>query len=537
MHLVEIMKVLIQLNGLEKCEEALAEAWYATRTQEQGCYRSSVCVTLDSPSGNSGILKLLEHSIGLNVNLEIKAIPDELDALHLKEILNIFNDRRVTWGRKYEGGQTIAKDRGRWSALTLSGYNEHMKHVLEDRSMELFREVRITRSAEMEAFDITARLIPDPLINLVAAQAARGTIDFIAFISCWMSVYHTEVLKRIMANVALKSLVVREVQFTDPTRCLTRLAEGLETCKGIRNLEWLEINQSPSVHDPATIEHRCQLVRSLGRVANLRIVRTRLSLGSEDMAIAVSDLIRSNCQMEELDVAFEGDDSVLDGDAEEELDDHVVDVGNRLHSLWPALRRNTKLRKLRIEVDGSLFRYPGPPAPVVRCALSLAMSVDNTLSEILIDDPIHESCFPLSHFLLHSPILPAHEMVQCKVRVLKECLSNADVPTLQHLVRDRLPYLYDLGISARDSRDRRKWLVATCGEASPRVNEWDELQLQLEKNQVGMTLFHELVLPTVPAGLWPVVLAKATKGDIPTSGVYCILQKLIQSGTVRYAPT
>jgi hypothetical protein len=532
MNLVETMKVLVQMNGLENCERALAEAWFAKCTSAQRWDRSPASVKLDAQSSASGILNLLECSVGVDIFLEIKGIADEGDAIHLREILNTFNNRRVIWGRKYATRLRTQEESLRWSVLTLSGYNEHMKHVLEDGSMGLFREVRVTRSDEREASDITARLIPDPLINQVAALAARGNIELLGLTSCWMSVYQTEVLQQILSMVALRSLAVWEVQFTDPIRCLTRLAEGFEKCKGIRSLEWLEINHGV-VHDPLTLEPRCRLVRSLGRAPNLRNVRTRLSLGSEEMVFAVSDLIRSNSEIESLDVAFEADDSIVEGETEDELDDHVLAVGNRLHLLWPALRINTKLRKLRIEVDGSLFRYPGPPAPVVRCALGLACSPENTLSEIHIADTYHQCSFPFTSFLQQTPILPPNEVVQCKVRVFKECLCNADMPTLLHLVRDRLPYLYDIGIFPGDMRDRRKSLVARWGERSRRISEWDDLHLQLEKNQVGMTLFHDLVLPSVPIGLWPVLLAKSTIPPVPWSGVYCMLQKLVQSGIVR----
>ena len=525
MNLLETMKYLIDVNGLEKCEEALAEAWFAKCTSEQRWDRLPACVKLDAQSSDSGVLELLGRSVGVDVLLEIKAIAGKSDATRLKEILNTYNNRRVMWGRKYAKFH-IQEEKGQWSVLTLSGYDDHLKAILDDRSVDLFREVRITRADEMGASDITARLIPDPLINQVAALVARGNIELLGFKSCWMSVYQTEVLQRLLSNVGLRDLVVWEVQFTDPIRCLSRLAEGFEKCKGIHNLEWQEIN---SVHDPLTLEQRCRLVRSLGRAPNLRSVRTRLSLGSDDMATAVSDLIRSNCGIEALDVSFEADDSVLEAETEEELDHHVMNVGNRLDPLWPALHINTKLRKLRIEVDGSVFRYPGPPAAVVRCALQLICSPENTLSEIHIADPHRQCSFPFMSFLQQLPLLPPHEQLRCKVRVFKECLCTADMETLRRLVQ-RLPYLYDVGLS--DCRNRRNSLVIASGKNSPVVHEWDDINFQLEKNRVGMTLFHELVLPTVPTGLWPLVLAKATLPPVPRSGIYCMLQKLVQSGIV-----
>jgi len=528
MNLLETMAFLIENHGLETCEEALAEAWFAKCAHGQHSERLPASIKLDARSSDSGILKLLEHSVGVDIWLEIKGIANSSDARHLKRILNSFHQRRVLWGRKYCNSET-EEERSRRSILTVSGYDEHVKDILGDRSMDLFREIKITRSEEMGASDITARLIPDPLINQVASLVDRGNIEFLGFTRCWMSVYQAEILQHILFDVALRDLVLWEVQFTDPSRCLTRLAEGFEKCSGLRNLEWQEIS---SANDPLTLEHRCRLVRAMSRVPDLRSIRIRLNLGSDHIALAVSDLIRSDCGLESLDVSFEADDSIVEGETEEELDNHVRVVGTRLHSLWPSLLRNTKLRRLRIEVDGSLFRYPGPPSAVVRSALDLAFSTNNTLSEIHISDTYRQCSFPFLPFLQDIPVLSPEERVLCKVRVLKECFFTVDVNSLAYLV-NRLPYLYDIGFSPSDVRDRRKLLVASNGTNSRVVKEWDEIVFQLEKNKVGMTLFHKFVLPTVPDGLWAVVLAKASSApQFPQSGIYCMIQELVQSGIV-----
>lgn len=520
--LIDTIQSLVRQHGLEACRKAMAEAAFSfTATKHENLPPLSR-IRLDADSDYDGILTLLERSVHVNIALEISAIPREEDALRLERLLSTVQNDRVEWLQKYSTSSAAGNDdRGRWEELILSGYNAHMSYILSSKDcVQLFRRVVLRRKPPSEVTDITGLLIPDPLLYKVGTQIVKGNIDHLVLRDCWLSVHHAETLKRILMKAPLKSLEFGEIRFTDRPRCLLRLVEGFEQAyPRLENLTWKEMNL-----DTDSLPLRCLFIRSLGQMPTLRVVHVRLPLypQRDDIAMALSDVLRSNCNIKTLHLVLEVDESSLPREWEvQQLADLWEQSCSHLIPFWTALKANTSLRTLNLVMDGSHVHYPDLPRSLVTNAMMVALSWQNTISSINVDTYAKTergSVFDFEQLMeLRTPASP-QQSIHRKIRKLKNMFRGQAAATLMHLVKDRLPYVYDIGINTPlDIRD---------GNSS----DFNRLKLQLEKNQVGMTLFRE----TVPAGLWSCVLEKAANSEpAPTSGIYCMVKELVKSGIIK----
>lgn len=100
---------------------------------------------------------------------------------------------------------------------------------------------------------------------------------------------------------------------------------------------------------------------------------------------------------------------------------------------------------------------------------------------------------------------------------------------------ERLPYLHDVGVTTLDAINIDVLDVLAHDKLK-------RLGVQLDKNQVGRVLLHPQVLPTIPIGLWAVVLWRAANirskfllgEDLPPlDGLYYLIQKLIPTGVLH----
>ena len=115
--------------------------------------------------------------------------------------------------------------------------------------------------------------------------------------------------------------------------------------------------------------------------------------------------------------------------------------------------------------------------------------------------------------------------------------TSVILPTLQallDLVSTRLPYLHDVGIS--------KWVHqyglrnGSCSIPGAMAL-YTTLMARLDDNQVGMTLFEPDVLPTVPAGLWSMILENAitcrnAHFEVPWTSIFKMVRRLVEVGGI-----
>ena len=104
---------------------------------------------------------------------------------------------------------------------------------------------------------------------------------------------------------------------------------------------------------------------------------------------------------------------------------------------------------------------------------------------------------------------------------------------LLQLVSNQLPYLHDVGVT---NWGQCKDFFST-DELPSALDLLNNVLTQMDDNQVGMTLFEPEVVPTVPAGLWSIVLKKAANcrretAELPWTRIFKVVRKMVQVGDV-----
>ena len=122
-------------------------------------------------------------------------------------------------------------------------------------------------------------------------------------------------------------------------------------------------------------------------------------------------------------------------------------------------------------------------------------------------------------------------------RRIEEANTSLILPTLQallDLVSTRLPYLYDVGLFYWVHLYRLQNGSCPVPEA---MTLYSVLMTQLDDNQVGMALFEPDVLPTIPAGLWSMILKKAitcrnVQFEVPWTSIFKMVRRLVEVGSI-----
>jgi hypothetical protein len=118
---------------------------------------------------------------------------------------------------------------------------------------------------------------------------------------------------------------------------------------------------------------------------------------------------------------------------------------------------------------------------------------------------------------------------------------DTNIQCLLYLLKYRLPYLADIGMTYKEWKTIKSEIAETTGPDSESAKNWDEIWIYLERNRLGMALLHPAAALTVPLGLWPILLAKTTtkmsssaegdedlwdKEDNPLDGLFALVQGL-----------
>jgi hypothetical protein len=399
----------------------------------------------------------------------------------------------------------------------------------------------------------TVMILDELMLRLQKLVCRHESLKSLVIERSKLSAFHASVLQRMLESNSLHGLMLDDTTFSDDSICFELLIDGLESVQRTKGkLTDFVLCDLDVMKNPSFQAEQCRLFRSLGGLPNLEYLNMTLTCDSGEIprAFGKEVLLHPECRIENLELTWvkEGKRGENNGDVDE--------IGARFDDFFSAFQQNTSVSVITFN-----FIYDNDmdcPDSIIKHLFSMALSprkhcwhIDITHDRALVAFKITN----LSEFVSQNESFNESEAYECKLlkfpfasfpdRLFGEEAEHRDsnIQCLLHLLKNRLPYLYFIGMDYGEWRIIKNEMVEKLGPESESVTNWDQVWICLEQNRVGMALLHPLVASSVPLGLWPVILANTTsemssptedndwdRGSNPLDGLFAVVRGLFMGG-------
>jgi hypothetical protein len=500
---------------------------------------SNLQLHCDHRSAMKGTLSILNAGYITNYSEVVLTIDESISDRDTKKIIqamNSHNERRLEWGEYYD--TSLDPYVGRWCKLVILSYSDNVKSILEHPSMVIFPCVKISFS------DNT--IIPDELMLLLQRLVCRhGSLVALFVENATLSNYDCCLLQRMLDQKSFHELSFDAVAFSDNSICFEHLLEGLgallprdnkgeeDAHAGLKLLAFhnLEIMLNPRFHRAQC----CRLLHSLAGLPGLRFLAMSLPCeATVEIQGCLGDLlVHPDCNLKSLQLDW----------VHEENDAS----GATFAVFFNAFRLNETVSSLKFAIG----EYT---EPIIKQLFQTALLPRKHVWRIEVDEgfpPIRD----LSKYICPTEEFDASKTFECKINAFLFCWiglfdndtseeqRDTNIQCLLYLLKDRLPYLADIGLVYNEWQTTKAQIADTAGPDSQSAKDWDQVWTCLERNQVGMALLQPSVVLSVPLGLWPLIVARTTmkmsspvegeewdRDENPVDGLFEVVRRLCMGG-------
>ena len=381
---------------------------------------------------------------------------------------------------------------------------------------------------------------------------------------CCMSTDDTISLKKMLLSNNLRRLSLGFVSLAVARSSIVHLAQGFEELQKMANkgtvirLHSLIMGRLEAVSG-RPLKIRSRLLRSLRGLPSLKTLHLQESCDSSILPSVLGEdvLLHPQCAIETLHVFWERYNHNVQ---EEETPDQL---GERWNKFWEAMETNTSVRDF-------MFRIPNDIINSTRFAIrkffELAVSPHCQMDQIGFGEScsLGEDGFPLTSILpLSADVnqgggVSGNKLRNMRLFSLQEWLlpnwendirnwvelRRANIKVFIKILSDHCPLLCNFEfIDGYRIECVEEDIIHDEGKESQTLKDWHQVQRLMHLNKTGRVLLHPTVAPSIPLGLWPLVLQKAAniRGEeqhrLELDGAYYMVQGLSQRGILTPAGT
>lgn len=463
------------------------------------------------------------------------SIPRVLDEDEEEAILLTFSHyNKMRLDRLKDNNNTQGSDaHGRWKQLRLGSSIESpsSSRILEHPSMELFQGVCIGKPS------FKKMRVSSGLMLTLRKLYARGKHDTLQIFNLSLSAEDAIHLGEIIGSNCLREVVFSHLWFGNSMEYIRQGLHQLEALPSNNETNSARLKKMTIAFElQADEDEATRLLASLGRLRSLKELDLSSPFEAPIAQALVQDVISSpTCCIEKLSLCWVT----------------YLSLNLREHpAMWEALCRAVESNHNIRDFDLTAADISNDHTTPMPSLFLMIMSSNCTLRQFCSKHPLMPGLrwSDLPPFIGDGP--PSNQRPSQVRRVdfgIMYCFSEFihDIQIVLHMVSNCLPYVYDLmdmvpgwgSLNRRMDEHMKNNTLDTEADSDVRM-----LQVWLERNQVGRALLLPAVAPTVPMGLWSIVLEKAAnsrsvlfKDDKerrrpPVDGIFFVIQGLVHQG-------